>query len=214
MTHAELAARRKKMADLLSAGLSPGQVAGLFHVSIGTVHNAASEHCVTPVREVRKRSHAGPRNNERLKLLASMTMQGSTQSDIARALNVSRARIGQLISIAAEAGHNVRRRQPRRTVACRQCGEQFTPANSKRMYCSRECHFRGRRGRNGDRSARHSQYEYVALTCAGCGKEFARSKYHLRIREHCYRYKGLADSKRHFCTRDCYLATRKKEGSK
>ena len=97
---------------------------------------------------------------------------------------------------AAEAGDMAgRKRKPRETVLCKECGKEFKWERLDRPkpeFCSKECR-RKHRTEHGPAAVRESDRH----TCPECGKEFIR-----RFRE---------DGHLHFCSSGCANAYQKRK---
>ena len=80
----------------------------------------------------------------------------------------------------------------KKTIICINCKKPFTITRKKRIESAKFCSFECK-----------SQYSKIQLECFNCGKIFERHKGIIRSRE----------SKKYFCSFDCYLQNTKKNGS-
>jgi len=138
---------------------------------------------------------------KRLKEIAKMSANGMKQAEIARVIGVSRARIGQLFDKAEQMNISVVRKFPARMkkVKC-PCGKIFEcKESSKKIYHSTKC--AQKLIQRPLKGGKYSRYEFVILTCDGCGLLFKRTNYlHQITLMTCRKDKP----KKNFCTKKCY----------
>lgn len=101
MTHAEKAARRKRIVQMVREGQAISLVARKFDVSRQTVESAVRVAGIIPAREFSRKPH--PKAFTILKNI----VDGAHQSDIAREFKCSRQYINQIYKAALKAGFTI-----------------------------------------------------------------------------------------------------------
>lgn len=134
--------------------------------------------------------------DDRIEQMALMTIQGMTQTQIAKKMGISKQRVGQLIDKAESAGIPVLRRQVRKNK-CAACGVEYA---GKNKFCSKQCWGTFPRNFGGP----SSQIQLRIMVCHGCGTKFSRTRRLIYIGKKVAEKTGK-ELKRTFCTRECYL---------
>lgn len=209
LSHGLRALRRRHMAEMYAECKSARLVSESFNVTEVTVYAALKEHGIKPAT-TRKPKAPPSRPSERVVEVSELSSKGMSQSEIARRLGVTRARVNQLVDRAEKWGLPVvRRKAPAMEARRCVCGIVFTcRKSSSQQYHSVEC------ARNWchKRGGKSSEYVYRKFTCSGCGSKFERSNRLEYIRAKVGEYRGKPLSGRRYCTHTCYINSRYKKG--
>jgi hypothetical protein len=141
------------------------------------------------------------------KVIRALAAGNRTDSQVARAVGISRQRVHQIrleakkLKIRLPAPGTIK--PPKAVIvqrACHHCGKLYRPGEKEQRYCCRAC------GRFWSAGARWSIKGFVTLTCDNCRRTFQRTRYQESMTLLYQPHRKNVFCGRMFCGRRCRIS--------
>ena len=190
----------KRVITLRKQGYVGPYIAKEIGIPISSVHYICKKHNVKVPKKKKGRkptTNAKPKRNEDIRELRKA---GFTLTEIGEEFDITRERVRQLC-VGIPIPDN------RKRADCELCGKTYIKAERNNSnFCSVSCSKSSHSAKMSKPDAEFSRVGKVTLTCSGCNTEFERTKYVDSIGKRTRINRGIEDTGKRYCSRECYLA--------